>query len=63
VNAQGQLLPSLPVAAALILDGTQPSAVRSDGGTLSLGRRKLPLVTQEVPDFYGAPQLARRMLV
>ena len=63
VNAQGQFLPSLPVAAAMILDGTRPAEVTADTRGLSLGRRKIPLVTKKEPDYYGAPKTTRRMLV
>lgn len=63
VNARDQFVPSLATAAAMLVDGLSPSDVRLDAGQLALGGRRVPLVAQELPDFYGVKQKGSRMLV
>lgn len=63
VDLDGQTVPSLPVAAALALSGTTPADVRVDVDALQLGRARVPLVRQVVPDYDGPSHEVRRGLV
>ena len=63
VEHAGRSLPSLAIAAAAIAEGLAPGDVASDGRTLRLGKRELPLVRSKVPSFYGAAGDARRAMV
>jgi adenylate cyclase len=56
-------VPSLPVAAALAAQGLAPEAVRADGLALQIGRARLPLIEEAVPDFYGKTDRACRALI
>ncbi len=63
VEHGGRSVPSLAVAAAAIAGGLAPGDVTSDGRVLRLGARRVPLVRQDLPSFYGEKGEARRSLV
>jgi adenylate cyclase len=63
VRVDGRDVPSLPIAAALIAQGLDASAVRVGPEGLHIGRTILPLIEQTVPDFYGPAGRACRALV
>jgi adenylate cyclase len=64
VRVGGQSYPSLAVAAAAIVAGVSPSAVRVEGDRLWIGRRAMPLLaSEELPSFYDEHRRARRVLV
>jgi len=63
VRHAGQFVPSLPVAAAMLVRKVLPSEVRTEGRALRLGSRALPLVVQQLPSFYGEQRQARRSLI
>ena len=63
VQHAGQFIPSLPVAAAMIVGGTRPGAVRTDAAGLHIGPATMPLVKMRLPSFYGERREARRALV
>ena len=53
VSHAGQFVPSLPVAAAAIVENLQPASVRTEPGALRLGSRSMPIVRMKLPSFYG----------
>ena len=57
------VVPSLPLAAMMMADGLAPEAVGVQGGTLTIGSRRVPLVTELVPDYYGPATPACRALL
>jgi adenylate cyclase len=63
VRGGGQFLPSLPVAAAMIAGAVAPSAVSSDGSSLHIGDRTMPLIDAELPSYDGGRHPSRRALI
>jgi adenylate cyclase len=63
VRHAGQFVPSLPVAAALLVGNTAPDAVRTEGRTLRIGARAMPLIAAPLPSFYGERREGRRSLI
>jgi adenylate cyclase len=63
VRVGGADVPSLPMAAVMLILGVRPADVRVDEGQLRLAARTVPLVEQEIPSFYGENRHARRMLI
>jgi adenylate cyclase len=63
VRHAGQFVPSLPAAAALLVEKVLPTEVATEGLTLHLGSRRVPLLAQKLASFYGERREARRALV
>ena len=63
VRHAGQFVPSLPLAAALLAGNTPPAEVRTEGRTLRIGGRAMPLITAKLPSFYGERREGRRSLI
>lgn len=63
VQAGRHIVPSLPVAAALLAGDTPATAVSASRATLRLGDRRVPWIEQVVPDYYGPAQTVWRPLV
>jgi adenylate cyclase len=63
VRVGGANVPSLPMAAVMLILGVRPADVRLDEGQLRLAARTVPLVEQDIPSFYGENRHARRMLI
>jgi adenylate cyclase len=63
IRAGGRWIPSLGVATAIQVLGLTPDQVRLDGEGLWLGDRRLPLIEQEIPSFYGERRTSRRALI
>jgi len=57
------VIPSLPLAAMMIADGKQPESVGIRNDALMIGPRRVPLVTELVPDYYGPASPACRALL
>ncbi|HTM34683.1 MAG TPA: adenylate/guanylate cyclase domain-containing protein [Vicinamibacterales bacterium] len=57
------VIPSLPLAAMMIADGKQPESVGIKNDALMIGPRRVPLVTELVPDYYGPASPACRVLL
>ncbi|MCC7124762.1 MAG: adenylate/guanylate cyclase domain-containing protein [Acidobacteria bacterium] len=62
-NQSERAVPSLPLAAVMLADGLEPQAVGVDETALRVGDRRVPLVTEMVPDYYGPPAPACRALL
>ena len=58
-----RVIPSLPLAAMMIADGKQPESVGIRNDALMIGPRRVPLVTELVPDYYGPASPACRALL
>ncbi len=58
-----RIVPSLPLAAALVATGTTPDQVSASRATLRLGDARVPWIEQVVPDYYGPAQSVWRPLV
>jgi adenylate cyclase len=63
VRVADRLVPSLSLAAAMLADDAAPADARVEGGALVYRGRRLPLVEQAVPDYYGDAGRACRGLV
>ncbi len=57
------VIPSLPLAAMMIADGKEPESVGIRNDALVIGPRRVPLVTELVPDYYGPASPACRALL
>ncbi len=58
-----RVVPSLPLAVALVATGTTPDQVSASRATLRLGDARVPWIEQVVPDYYGPAQSVWRPLV
>jgi adenylate cyclase len=63
VRGAGQFLPSLAVAASLIVTGTPPAAVTTDAAALHIGTRGVPLIDADLATYDGGRHPSRRMLI
>jgi adenylate cyclase len=63
VRGAGQFIPSLPVAAALIVGGIPASAVTTDASSLHVGSRTVPLLDADLASYDGRRHTSRRMLI
>ena len=57
------VVPSLPLAAALVATGTTPDRVSASRAALRLGNARVPWIEEVVPDYYGPAQSVWRPLV
>lgn len=63
VQAGRHIVPSLPMAAALLAADTPATAVSASRAALRIGDRRVPWIEQVVPDYYGPAQTVWRPLV
>ncbi|MCC6988782.1 MAG: adenylate/guanylate cyclase domain-containing protein [Acidobacteria bacterium] len=63
VAVDGHVVPSLPMAAALLATGLAPEQVSASRAALHLGAARVPWIEQVVPDYYGPAQTVWRPLV
>jgi adenylate cyclase len=63
VRVGDRVIPSLSLSSTMLADGTPADAVRVDAGVLVYRDRRLPLVEQSVPDYYGESGRACRGLI
>lgn len=63
VRGGGLALPSLPLAAAAVADGLEPSDFERVPGGLRIGTRMMPLVEGPIPSFYGETRRSVRSLI
>jgi adenylate cyclase len=58
-----RVIPSLPLAAMMMAGGLSPDTVGVRDGDLNVGSTRVPLVTEQVPDYYGPPSPACRAML
>jgi adenylate cyclase len=63
VRVGDRLVPSLSLSSALLADGAASGAARVEAGALVYRDRRMPLVEQAVPDYYGGTGRACRGLI
>jgi adenylate cyclase len=63
VRVGDRVVPSLSLSSAMLADGAGPGAARVEAGALVYRDRRLPLVEQSVPDYYGETGRACRSLI
>jgi adenylate cyclase len=63
VRGAGQFIPSLPVAAAVVVRGIPASGVKTDPADLHLGSTAVPLVDADLPSYDARRHTSRRMLI
>ncbi|RPJ76158.1 MAG: adenylate/guanylate cyclase domain-containing protein [Acidobacteria bacterium] len=63
IRHAGQFVPSLAVAAAVLAGGLPPAGVRTEGRSLHVGPRAMPLLVEQLPSFYGERREGRRSLI
>jgi adenylate cyclase len=56
-------VPSLALATVMLAGGVPREAIRREHDTLKVGPASAPLVFAEIPNFYGSPTTAQRMLI
>ena len=59
----GQFLPSLPIAAAIIVRGVPPSEVKTSGSILRVGDRDVPLIEATLSSYDGRLHPSLRTLI